>query len=125
MDLLSTAQASGHRIVLLTTDPRHIGGTSKAAGRAQGAGYTASTAVGGAASDPEASFGNLFLQSLGQVNDLQVRAQDLSQALLTDPDSVDVHEVTVALAEANLALSMTKAVIDRAIRAYREIVNIR
>jgi flagellar hook-basal body complex protein FliE len=121
MDLLSSTRALGHRIGLLTTDPRHIAGADKAAGRAQGAGYPASTA----AIDPEADFGKLFLQSLGQTNDLQVRAQDLSEALISDPDSVDIHEVTVALAEANLALSMTKAVIDRAIRAYREIVNIR
>jgi flagellar hook-basal body complex protein FliE len=62
---------------------------------------------------------------LGQVNQQQLRAQDLSQALITDPESVDIHDVTVALAEANLSLSMAKAVIDRAIRAYREIVNIR
>ena len=122
MDLLSTTQAVGHRIRLLTTDPRHIASADKEAGSVQKAAYTASAA---AAADPEAGFGRLFLQSLGQVNDMQVRAQDLSQALITDPDSVDIHEVTVALAEANLALSMTKAVIDRAIRAYREIVNIR
>jgi flagellar hook-basal body complex protein FliE len=114
MDLLSTTQALGHRISLRTTDPRHISGAGKAAPQGNAAG-----------GDPEAGFGRLFLQSLSQVNDMQARAQDLSQALITDPDSVDIHEVTVALAEANLALSMTKAVIDRAIRAYREIVNIR
>ncbi len=115
MDLLSTSQALGHRITLSTTDPRHIGGAVKAG----------SAADKTAPADPEAGFGKLFLQSLSQVNDMQVRAQDLSRALITDPDSVDIHDVTVALAEANLALSMTKAIIDRAIRAYREIVNIR
>ena len=45
--------------------------------------------------------------------------------MITDPDSVDVHDVTIALAEANLALSMTKAVVDRALAAYREIINVR
>jgi flagellar hook-basal body complex protein FliE len=45
--------------------------------------------------------------------------------MITDPDSVNVHDVTVALAEANLALSMTKAVVDRALAAYREIINVR
>ena len=116
MDLLSASQALGHRITLSTTDPRHIGGAARAAGYAAGKTPPA---------DPEEGFGKLFLQSLSQVNDMQVRAQDLSRALITDPDSVDIHDVTVALAEANLALSMTKAIIDRAIRAYREIVNIR
>jgi flagellar hook-basal body complex protein FliE len=129
MDLLSNllpaAQAYGHRIALQTSDPRHI-----AAGRLSAPGNgllttrAAPAAVSSAAAS-EGSFGSMFLQALGQVNEQQLRAQDLSQALITDPESVDIHDVTVALAEANLSLSMAKAVIDRAIRAYREIVNIR
>jgi flagellar hook-basal body complex protein FliE len=126
-DLLPAAQAYGHRIALKTSDPRHI-----AAGRlaAPGNGLLATRAGEAAAPQTpaeasEGSFAGLFLQALGQVNAQQLRAQDLSQALITDPESVDIHDVTVALAEANLSLSMAKAVIDRAIRAYREIVNIR
>ena len=118
----------GHRISLATSDLRHIaasrltpnGGPWAAPQIAASAGSEASPAAAA-----ESSFGKLFFQTLGQVNDQQVRAQDLSQALITDPESVDIHDVTIALAEANLSLSMTKAVIDRAIRAYREIVNIR
>jgi len=109
MNLLSAEQVFGHQISLRTTDPRHITGAKPKA----------------AAADPEQGFGGLFLQALGEVNGLQVEAQDLSQALITDPDSVDIHDVTIALAEANLALSLTKGIIDRAIRAYQTIVNIR
>jgi flagellar hook-basal body complex protein FliE len=50
---------------------------------------------------------------------------DLTETMLTDPDSVDIHDVTVAIAEANLALSMTKAIMDRAIRAYQQVINTR
>ncbi len=127
MDLLSAAQAYGHRIALQTSDPRHI-----ASGRlaAPGNGLLTTRAAqpplpASPAEASEGSFGGMFLQALGQVNQQQLRAQDLSQALISDPESVDIHEVTIALAEANLSLSMAKAVIDRAIRAYREIVNIR
>jgi flagellar hook-basal body complex protein FliE len=127
MDLLSAAQAYGHRIALSTSDPRHI-----AAGRlsAPGTGLLstrrpAAAAPATPAEAAEGGFARVFLQALGQVNEQQLRAQDLSQALITDPESVDIHDVTIALAEANLSLSMAKAVIDRAIRAYREIVNIR
>ena len=127
MDLLSAAQAYGHRIALRTSDPRHI-----AAGKLTTPGNglletraTSAAAPASPAEQAEGSFGSMFLQALGQVNQQQLRAQDLSQALITDPESVDIHDVTVALAEANLSLSMAKAVIDRAIRAYREIVNIR
>lgn len=130
MDLLSAAQAYGHRIALRTSDPRHIAagklatpGNGLLESRAASAASPASPAS--PAEQAEGSFGGMFLQALGQVNQQQLRAQDLSQALITDPESVDIHDVTVALAEANLSLSMAKAVIDRAIRAYREIVNIR
>ena len=50
---------------------------------------------------------------------------NLSQKMVTDPGSVNVEDVTIALADANLALSMTKAIVDRALAAYREIINIR
>jgi flagellar hook-basal body complex protein FliE len=127
MDLLSAAQAYGHRIALKTSDPRHIA-AGKLATPGNGLLETRGRSAAGPASpaeQAEGGFGGLFLQALGQVNQQQLRAQDLSQALITDPESVDIHDVTVALAEANLSLSMAKAVIDRAIRAYREIVNIR
>jgi len=127
MDLLSAAQAYGHRIALKTSDPRHIA-AGKLAAPGNGLLTTRAAAPQAPATQAEAaegSFGSLFLQALGQVNAQQLRAQDLSQALITDPESVDIHDVTIALAEANLSLSMAKAVIDRAIRAYREIVNIR
>ena len=124
MDLLSAAQAYGHRIALRTSDPRHIA-AGKLAAPGNGLLESRATSAATPAEQAEGSFGSMFLQALGQVNQQQLRAQDLSQALISDPESVDIHDVTVALAEANLSLSMAKAVIDRAIRAYREIVNIR
>jgi flagellar hook-basal body complex protein FliE len=73
----------------------------------------------------EQTFGNLLLSALGSVNNDQVTAMDLSQQMITDPTSVNVEDVTIALAEANLSLSLTKAVVDRALAAYREIINVR
>lgn len=118
MDLLSPARAFGHQIALATSDPRHLA-RSRLEATAGGA------PAGSPAAAAEEGFGRLFMQALGQVNDQQASAQQLSQALITDPESVDVHDVTIALAEANLSLSMAKAVIDRAIRAYQTIVNLR
>ena len=39
--------------------------------------------------------------------------------------NLNAGQVTIALADANLALSMTKAIVDRALAAYREIINVR
>ena len=45
--------------------------------------------------------------------------------MLTDPNSVDIHDITLASAKATLSLSITKELMDRAIRAYKEIINVR
>ena len=118
MDLLSPLTVQGHIIELQRSDPRHIAGSAVAGGNGQSAGVPASTG-------PEAGFGKLFFDALNNVNDLQHTTMDLTEMMLTDPDSVDIHDVTVAIAEANLALSMTKAIMDRAIRAYQEVINTR
>lgn len=67
----------------------------------------------------------MVMDELNTVNNLQLKSDELSRRLVTDPDSVDVHDVTVALAEANMALNITKAVVDRVIRAYRDIITAR
>jgi flagellar hook-basal body complex protein FliE len=122
MDLLSPLSVQGHVIELQRTDPRHIAG-SAAAGRIPGA--ASRSALTSGVSDPASGFGKLFFDALNNVNDLQHTTMDLSESMLTDPDSVDIHDVTVAIAEANLALSMTKAIMDKAIRAYQEVINTR
>ena len=103
-------QAFGDVVRMARTDPRHISGIGEQAAPAAG---------------PEGSFGNLLLGALGSVNDSQLKSMDLTQQMVTNPDSVNVHDVTIALAEANLSLSMTKAIVDRALAAYREIINVR
>jgi flagellar hook-basal body complex protein FliE len=118
MDLLSPLSVQGHVVELQRSDPRHLSG-SVVAGRAAG------VPISAASSGPEAGFGRLFFDALNNVNELQHTTMDLTEMMLTDPDSVDIHDVTVAIAEANLALSMTKAIMDKAIRAYQEVINTR
>jgi flagellar hook-basal body complex protein FliE len=67
----------------------------------------------------------MVMDELNTVNNLQLKSDELSRRLVTDPDSVDVHDVTIALAEANMALNITKSVVDRVIRAYRDIITAR
>jgi flagellar hook-basal body complex protein FliE len=106
---LSNKQVSGDRITLRTTDPRHIGGTGS---RNQG--------------EPKSGdFGRVLMDGLNKVNSVQQESLRLSQQMITDPDSVDVHDVTISLAEANMALNITKAVLDRVVRAYRDITSAR
>ena len=120
MAFIDPTQAVGDIVKLARTNPRHLAGAGEAV-PASTAGGTAATAGG----ISEQSFGDLLMGALGNVNDSQLKAMNLSQKMVTDPGSVNVEDVTIALADANLALSMTKAIVDRALAAYREIINIR
>ena len=73
----------------------------------------------------EQDFGNLLLKALGDVNTLQNEPLRLNEKLVTEPNSVDIHDITLASAKATLSLSITKELFDRAIRAYKELINVR
>jgi len=47
------------------------------------------------------------------------------EAMLIDPDSVDAHDVTIAMAKANMSLNITRTVLDRVVRAWKDIINTR
>ncbi|MFQ3619992.1 MAG: flagellar hook-basal body complex protein FliE [Spirochaetales bacterium] len=102
------AEATGHQVYLQTSDPRHLKGSK-----------------GAPPVNANRDFKKMVFDELNTVNNLQMRSDDLARRIVTDPDSVDAHDVTIALAEANMALNITKAVVDRVIRAYRDIITAR
>jgi len=70
-------------------------------------------------------FGEVLKNALHDANAVQQESTALAQSFVTDPDSVDVHDVTIAMAKANMAIQITKQVLDGAIKAYKEIINVR
>jgi flagellar hook-basal body complex protein FliE len=71
------------------------------------------------------SFGQLLSDSFGKVNNQQLESDRLTQQLITEPESVSIHNVMLAAQKAELSLSLAKSITDRMIRAYQEIVNLR
>jgi flagellar hook-basal body complex protein FliE len=108
--MFDPAGAQGHVVRLAQTNPRHL----------QGRVHEAEESSTGAK-----NFGNLVSDALNGVNDLTRESSQLTQQFITDPDSVDPHDVTIAMNKANLAVSMTKSVVNEALKAYREIINLR
>jgi flagellar hook-basal body complex protein FliE len=110
MDYLSINQVYGDSIPMKRTDPLHLDrqGTIPIEEKDNGTGFSA-----------------VFTDALNKVNTEQQGAAGLVQQMITDPESVDIHDITIALAKANTSLSITKSVVDSALKAYREIINIR
>ncbi len=103
--------ARGDKIKLEKADPRHF----------------VSEGVLGAEEDSQTTptFEDAMLQALNGVNELQNESSDAIEAMLTDPDSIDAHEVTLAMAKANMSLNITRTILDRVVRAWRDLINTR
>jgi len=69
---------------------------------------------------PEASFGELLRQKLAEVNNLQLRSDELTREMLAGKP-VDLHQVMIAAEQAGLALQLTVQVRNKIIEAYQEI----
>ncbi|PKL37328.1 MAG: flagellar hook-basal body complex protein FliE [Spirochaetae bacterium HGW-Spirochaetae-1] len=75
--------------------------------------------------DISSSFAEMLKGAVNKVNNLQIDAEDLSEKMIYEPESVDIHTVMIAQQKAEISLSFAKTVRDEAIRAYRDIINLR
>lgn len=66
-------------------------------------------------------FGDLIARGLDQMETKVDNANDLVRRFVTD-DSIPVHEVTIALEEARVAVELALQVRTRMLEAYREIM---
>jgi flagellar hook-basal body complex protein FliE len=70
-------------------------------------------------------FSNALKDALYRVNDLQLQSDELTKALAVRPDTVDIHDVTIAAEKARTSLLLTKSIVERITQAYRELINMR
>jgi flagellar hook-basal body complex protein FliE len=70
-------------------------------------------------------FANALKDAFYNVNDLQMESEQLTRALAVRPDTVDIHDVTIAAEKARTALLFTKSIVDKITQAYRELINLR
>ena len=71
---------------------------------------------------PAASFGDMIMQGLHQVDARIDRADALVRQFAVD-DNVPVHHVTMALEEARLSVELAMQVRARLVEGYRELMN--
>jgi flagellar hook-basal body complex protein FliE len=71
------------------------------------------------------SFSEVMLKAIDKVSDYQTRVSDLETAAMTDPSSIDAHDLTVAQAEAGLSLNTARTILSRLTQAWRDIINTR
>ncbi len=86
-------------------------------GKARGLGASASAgAIRAGEAVQGGDFGSALLRALDGVNEYQAESSTLMEKMIVDPDSVDPHDVTIAMAEANLSLNIARTILDRVVR---------
>ena len=67
------------------------------------------------------SFESYLVNAVSSMNSQQLDVSRVQERLITDPDSVDIHDVTTAMAKAQMSLSLAQTVIDRLVTGWNEL----
>jgi len=67
------------------------------------------------------TFESYLMKAVSEMNNQQIDVNKKTEQLITDPDSVDIHEVTTAMAKAQMSLSLAQTVIDRVVSGWNEL----
>ena len=70
-------------------------------------------------------FEDAMLQALDKVSGAQLNVSDLEKQAMIDPNSVDIHDITIAQAEASMALGVTRNILSRLVQGWRDLINTR
>jgi len=109
---MNQIQPQGDIVPMIATNPKHFGAQLQAK-------------KSGKSDDFVSEFSHALKNAFYKVNGLQQKSNELTKALAVRPDTVDIHDVTIAAEKAKLALMLTKSVVDRITQAYRELINLR
>jgi flagellar hook-basal body complex protein FliE len=71
------------------------------------------------------TFQSYLLDALESVNNQQLDVNKVQEKLITDPDDVNVADVTIAMAKARMSLNLAQTVIDRLVTGWNEITTTR
>ncbi|MDR3247381.1 MAG: flagellar hook-basal body complex protein FliE [Treponema sp.] len=71
------------------------------------------------------TFEEAMLQALDKVSAADQFAGSLAQKAITEPGSIDIHDVTIAEAKASMSLDITRNILSRLVQGWRDIINTR
>ena len=116
---------SGDKIPMTITHPKHLV-PAKGSFVPQGQAITElGKKIGTDAVTRSGVFEDVMLQALDRVSEAQQFSSALSQAAITDPGSVDPHDITIAQIKARQSLDITRNVLNRLVQGWQSLINTR
>ncbi|MHB9291421.1 putative flagellar hook-basal body complex protein FliE [Hollandina sp. SP2] len=111
------------KIPLQVTHPKHLVPVS---GNASGEALVSlGDKIGVESALRSGNFEDAMLRALDKVSGDQQRASDLIQTAITEPGSVDVHDITIAQAKASMSLNISRTVLNRLVQGWKDLINTR
>jgi flagellar hook-basal body complex protein FliE len=74
---------------------------------------------------PGDTFADAMLRAMDGVSADQKFAESLMEAAVTEPGSVDTHDLTIAQAKASMSLNIARTVLSRVVQGWRDLINTR
>ena len=122
---ISAAGMKNYQTIMARTDPRHMGPIdSPYAGSGENI-LALRDKIGANGITRAGTFEDAMLQALDKVSGAQNFVSELEQEAIINPDSVDIHDITIAQAEANMAFSITRNILTRLVQDWKDLINTR
>jgi flagellar hook-basal body complex protein FliE len=125
MTIFNADAVTGNQVSMRVTDPNHFAGNPAAPGSIGKNIINLKEKTGADAVIRSGVFEQTMLQALDKVSGDQQLASGLAQQAITDPESVDIHDITIAQAKAEMSLNITRNVLSRLVQGWRDLINTR
>jgi flagellar hook-basal body complex protein FliE len=122
---ISAAAAKNYEVTMARTHPRHIGPPDSPYVGSGSNILALEKKIGAEGISRDGTFHQVMLKALDKVSGAQQFASALEKEAIINPDSVDIHDITIAQAEASMAFGITRNVLSRLVQGWRDLINTR
>jgi len=122
---ISATAAKDYRTTMVRTHPGHMGPIdSPYAGSGKNI-LALEKKIGAEGITRAGTFEQAMLQALDKVSGAQQFVGFLEEEAIINPNSVDIHDITIAQAEASMSLNITRNILSRLVQGWRDLINTR
>jgi flagellar hook-basal body complex protein FliE len=122
---ISASAAKNYAATMVKTHPKHMDVPDSPYSGSGNNILNLGKTIGADGITRDGTFEHTMLQALDKVSGAQHYASQLEIQGIIDPDSVDAHDITIAQAEAGMALDIARNVLNRLVQGWRDIINTR
>ena len=122
---ISASAAKNYATAMTRTHPKHMGPIDSPYSGSGNNMISLEKKIGAEGITGAGSFEHAMLRALDKVSGAQNYPGDLAREAIINPDSVDVHDITIAQSMANMSFGITRNILSRLTQGWRDLINAR